>query len=365
MSTRHEALGALATLIDLAHGAALADVVIGILREPGDGDVLMVRSASDVTRLSDEEAAPFFAAAASGPALGKGSPAIRLTESAAVILRFAEADRGLAYPIRTGSEMVGAMFFFARGPRRRRQASDSFLGLLLRHVIPQLESLYTLERARYVQVMEERRRIARDLHDSFIQVLAALGLRLDALCAAPAAEPGAERLRRELVQMREVIRHELQRVRAYLAEMREPLSEIGSLPELVERTAEAFQSRTCIPVRAAVESGADEVPPEVVRELAPLLREALTNVEKHARASRVEVSARREADQLLLTVCDDGIGMSGLTGSIPGPAPGHGQGLITMRERARLLGGTLRLGHHDPGGTFLEVSIPLAFHVQA
>src|SRR5262249_43264381 len=148
-------------------------------------------------------------------------------------------------------------------------ASDEFLSLLLRHVIPQLETLYVLERARHAHVLEERRRIARDLHDSFIQVLAALGLRLDALCAAPAAEPAAKRLQKEMVQIREIIARELERVRAYLAEMREPMAELGNLRELLHTTTEAFRSRTGISVELDLADDVTEVSGEVVRELAP------------------------------------------------------------------------------------------------
>ena len=196
---------------------------MGVLREPETGDFLMVRGAGDTKRLSPEEAAPFFAAAA-GHSLQEGIRGIRLADHDDVILRFADADRGLAYPIRAGDELVGAIFFFFRAPRSGTPTADELPNLLLRHVIPQIETLYVLEQAPRARVMEERRRIARDLHDSFIQVLAALGLRLDALCASAPTTPAAiERERRELAQIREIIGREQRRVRAYIAEMREPL----------------------------------------------------------------------------------------------------------------------------------------------
>ncbi|PWU20935.1 MAG: hypothetical protein C5B48_11850 [Candidatus Rokuibacteriota bacterium] len=358
MGAAHGAVSAMTAVVDMTGRLGLADVVVGVLREPDDGEVLMVRGQSEIARLSNAEAIPFFAAA-SGPPLARGTRAVRLTGTAAVLLRFAEADSGLAYPIRTGADLVGAIFFFVRAPRAGRHASDEFLSLLLRHVIPQLETLYVLERARHAYVLEERRRIARDLHDSFIQVLAALGLRLAALCAVPAAEPAAKRLQKEMVQIREIIARELERVRAYLAEMREPLAEIGNLRELLHTTTEAFRSRTGISVALDLADDVTEVSGEVVRELAPLLREALANVEKHARASLVTVSAGLKGHQLTLVVRDDGIGIRIPDSSETERVPGHGQGLYSMRERARLLGGRLTLERPDSGGTMLVVSIPL------
>jgi signal transduction histidine kinase len=355
----HEAIPATAALVNMATRLRLADVVVAVLREPGDGDVVMIRSGpSDITRLSPGEVIPFFEAAA-GPPLTSGGRTVPLTEAATVILRFADADTGVAYPIRSGTDLVGAIFFLVRASRITRHASDDFLGLLLRSVVPQIETLYVLERARLVQVLEERRRIARDLHDSFIQVLAALGLRLDVLGATSARDPVGERLRQDLADMRETITDELRRVRVYLAEMREPVNEIGSLHDLIERTTEAFRARTQIPVDVTVDREAADVSGAVVRDVAPILREALTNVEKHARATRVTVSACLAGQQLSLIVRDEGVGFGRAEPPAPAALPGHGQGIASMRERARLLGGTLTLECPNAGGTVLALSIPL------
>jgi signal transduction histidine kinase len=356
IATKYDAVAATAALVDMANRARLAEVVVGVLREPGDGEVVMVRGPSDIRRLSRDEVVPFFEAA-SAPPLTNGARMVALTETAAVILRFADADSGVAYPIRAGADLVGAIFFLRRGARARRRASHPFLSQLLRYLIPQIETLYVLERTRHAQVLEERRRIARDLHDSFIQVLAALGLRLDVLGAA-SRQHGADGQADDLLEMRETITQELRRVRAYLAEMREPLTDIGSLRDLVAKTTEPFCARTQIPVDADVDPAAADLSGAAVRELAPLLREALTNVEKHARATRVGVLARLEGGQLTVVVRDDGVGIRDAEASASGRGPGYGQGISSMRERARLLGGTLTLERPASGGTVLTVSIP-------
>jgi len=218
-----------------------------------------------------------------------------------------------------------------------------------------------LEQAPHARMLQERRRIARDLHDSFIQVLAAVGLRLDVLSAGLPDTPAAlERQQRELSQLREVLGREQRRVRAYLAEMREAIAPLGSLRDVIEHGVQVFQARTGLPVDVTVTADVATLPGEIRRELAPLLREALTNVEKHARASRVTVASTVEADELVITVADDGIGIDAALAIVHGDGlSSPGQGLYSMRERAQLLGGALRVDGLRPQGTVLTVLIPI------
>jgi signal transduction histidine kinase len=352
------ALSALRAVVATAREWQLADSVIGVLRHPESGELLLVRGPADTRHLSPEEAAPFLGVLAPGsPAAGPGGG--RLLTADEVLLRFVEADEGLACPIRSGEDVVGGLYFLdplsARG-RHRGRVRGQFLDLLLRQVVPQVEALYLLEQASQTRVTEERRRIARDLHDSFIQVLAALGLRLravgDLLDADPTAAPAAGK---ELVDLHEVVGDELRRVRAYLAEMREPLREAEGLRPLVEDIVQAFRARTRLPVDLEVDVPAAMTPVEVARELLPILREALTNVEKHADASRVRVTLRAETHALVLEVTDDGRGIAESSG---GSSPAEGQGLASMRERVALLGGALRVMSAPAGGTTVSVSVP-------
>jgi len=350
------AVPALGALVATAREWRLADAVIGVLRHPESGDLLMVRGQRDVRRLSPEEAAPFLAALPAGARDG-GPAAARLLPADAVLLRFIGADEGLAYPVRVGGDVVGGVFLLSgdsgRG-RRRPPLPGQFVELLLRQVVPQVETLYLLEQASETRVAEERRRIARDLHDSFIQALAALGLRLRAVTDMLGGDRTAVDIAgKELADLHEIVGDELRRVRAYLAEMREPLREAEGLRPLVEDIVQAFRARTHLEVALDVDVPAAMTPVEVARELLPILREALTNVERHAAASRVSVTLRAGTDALTLTVADDGVGLG------QGPDAGApGQGLASMRERAALLGGTLGVTSRPAAGTTVTVSVP-------
>ncbi len=359
IGTKRRAVDAMAAIVDIARRDRLADEVLGILREPEDGQLMIVRGAHDVALLGDEEAAPFLAAA-SRPALHEDTQAAELGPAGERLLSFADADQGVVYPIRTGDDLAGAMFFFFH--TRRPGKPSRFLTLFLQQVIPHLETLYVLERAPQMRVMEERRRIARDLHDSFIQALAAVGLRLDVLGASTARTAPPAELARDLAQLRDLVLDEQRRVRAYVTEMREPVGEAGDLPETIAHVVATFQARTGLPVDTVVSEVVPQVPRGVIRELALLLREALTNVEKHAHATRVAVTATVEGQDMVLSVRDDGIGIRAPTGAWPASdaAATHGHGLSTMQERAQILGGTFAIDRAEKRGTRVRVIIPLA-----
>jgi signal transduction histidine kinase len=88
-----------------------------------------------------------------------------------------------------------------------------------------------------------------------------------------------------------------------------------------------------------------------------IVQEALTNVSKHATTRSAHVRLRYAYDRLTVTVTDDGA--SAVPAAVPAPTPGHGFGLIGMRERARSVGGALRAGHRVEGGFEVTTDLPL------
>jgi signal transduction histidine kinase len=126
----------------------------------------------------------------------------------------------------------------------------------------------------------------------------------------------------------------------------------------------AFRSQTQLPVTVSIDPRSADIPYSIVRELVPLLREGLTNIEKHARASSVSIVSAVQDGHLLLTLQDDGIGI-GASRSAPDRQSGQprGHGLTSMRERAELLGGSLSVEPAAGGGTVITVSIPLPVRV--
>ena len=195
----------------------------------------------------------------------------------------------------------------------------------------------------------ERLRIARGLHDEVGQVLTGVLLQLDAVADAIASDR-----RDELVETKQAVRQALEEVRRISRELRpEMLEHLGLVSALTELTS-TFSRLSGIPVDRRF---AAELPPLTAdAELAVyrIAQESLTNVARHADARRVAIALEPGADSVVLLVADDGRGFAG------GAAPeGHG-GLRGMRERAVLLGGTLKIVPGRDGGVEIRLEVPAA-----
>ncbi len=191
---------------------------------------------------------------------------------------------------------------------------------------------------------EERRRIARDLHDSVGQTLTALQLELSlASKESPAPVPHLD----EALRCSEEAVGEVRRV---VHDLRPVELGTASLPEILRAYVERFEVRTG--TAASFRATGDAEPSEEVATcLLRVLQEALTNVSRHAGASEVGVCVGLGAEQASLEVCDDGRGFDA-------SAPRAGSGLRGIRERCAFLGGTMEVGSAPGGGTRLRVALP-------
>jgi signal transduction histidine kinase len=184
---------------------------------------------------------------------------------------------------------------------------------------------------------EERRRLARELHDEAGQALTAVKIELD----LEGRKEASALVGRVLDQIRNV------------SNLLRPsvLDDLGLEPAL-EALASDFQRRTGIAVERQWTLGGNGWPPEVQVALYRVMQEALTNVARHADARHVRVSAAREGGRVDLVIEDDG------KGAAPNPTP-H-LGLLGMRERVTDLGGTFAVVTRPAQGFRIEASVPLA-----
>jgi signal transduction histidine kinase len=207
----------------------------------------------------------------------------------------------------------------------------------------QVRQQLAASRARVVAAADEtRRRIERDLHDGTQQRLISLGLRLRAVEAATSPE---------MTDLRE----QLSGASEDLAGVVEDLQELsrGLHPVIVSRggLAPALRTlarRSAVPVELSV-SAPRRLAEGIEVTAYYIVSEALTNVAKHSRASLVHVDLAIEDSRLCLSVRDDGIG---------GADPGRGSGLIGLRDRVEVLGGTMEISSPPGGGTSMLVTIP-------
>lgn len=202
---------------------------------------------------------------------------------------------------------------------------------------------------------DERRRLARDLHDGPAQTLAAalfgVDLAILALDRAPAAA------RDELIGARTLVRDALDDVRALMAGLRPRLlEERGLVVALQTLAAMPPLWGTEVTVETRGFNASERVPPDVELGLFRIAQEAVSNARRHGAASRVRVSLSARPGTAALVIVDDGRGFA--TGPEV-PRPGRGEGLNGMRERAALLGGEVRIESTPGSGTRISVSVPL------
>jgi PAS domain S-box-containing protein len=196
---------------------------------------------------------------------------------------------------------------------------------------------------------EERQRIANDIHDDSVQVLTALALRLDIL-RRRLDEPA---LLEMLVEIEQTARQSIQRLRHLIFELRPPaLDQDGldaALRQYLEQTKQMRNLDYTLETRVTAEASS-----ETRAILYRISQEAVFNVVKHANASHVAVHVEDRDDGFLVRIEDDGVGF---TPEETSEQPGH-LGLTSMRERAEMTGGWLRLDSAPGAGTRVEFLIP-------
>jgi len=199
---------------------------------------------------------------------------------------------------------------------------------------------------------DERKRIARELHDDTAQVLFAQLLSLTAMKSSPSDDvrANAEALENMTVEA-------IEGVRRLGLELRPPALDDLGLREALGDLAQRFSDKLAIPVDLQMTGMKDRLSSEVELVLYRVAQEAVTNIAKHARATRITISLERTRDCVNLTVDDDG---RGFDPAILGRRDdrGLGLGLFGMEERVSLVGGVLAIRHLNPRGMRIAASIP-------
>jgi PAS domain S-box-containing protein len=212
------------------------------------------------------------------------------------------------------------------------------------------ERLQALTR-RLVEVQEtERRELSRELHDRVGQTLTAMRINLDLIRNRVPADDSTSRDR--IDDSRALLQSAFDAVKDVMYELRPPMLEDQSLAAPLKWYARKFADRTGIDVQVKAGDGW-RCEPAVELALFRIAQEALTNVARHSKATRVAVALSPGSDHISLTIEDNGVGIPA-----SGPREQPGYGFITMRERAESVGGTLAVESPAAGGTRIVVRAP-------
>lgn len=201
---------------------------------------------------------------------------------------------------------------------------------------------------------DERTRISREIHDELGQMLTTLKMKLSILEERALEENYP--IEEDIQSMMTVAESTLQTVRRISTELRPGILDVLGLSEAVEWQAQEFQNQTKINMTTDIDRISETIDREIATTFFRICQEALTNVARHARASRVTVCLKHKRGNLELFVRDNGKGITNeqLTRITS-------LGLIGMRERAQNLGGDLVIQRAQPKGTEVRISFPLDF----
>ena len=211
--------------------------------------------------------------------------------------------------------------------------------------------------ARVVQAQEEERgRIARELHDSLGQALTAIKFELSGAAAA-AGDPGGA-IGERLATARKLTTETLEEVRRLALDLRPPALDNLGLAAALREYVRQYRKRSGTRATFEAHNMEERLPHECETALYRIAQEAVTNVEKHAAATRVAVELRWEASAVVLVVRDDGRGMDleALSGEA---AAASGIGVLSMAQRAQELGGDFQIESAPGKGTAVRVRIPI------
>mgnify|MGYP000363989470 CR=1 FL=1 len=269
----------------------------------------------------------------------------------------------VAVPVMSGEQSFGALAVFSLDETRHFSERDVALltgigrqtGIVIENARLYENLRYYIQRITQAQE-EERKRIARELHDETIQMLVVISRRLELLTTI--TEPLPETAIRHLEALRQVVAEALSGIRRFVQDLRPPALDHLGLVAVVEGLTVELGEREGICTHFVVKGEPRRLMPESELMLFRVIQEALSNVRRHARASHVTVELDFQPERLRAIVEDDGRGFN--APERPGDLVTSGRlGLAGMYERTRAIGGVLTIHSESGRGTSVIVEVPL------
>lgn len=273
------------------------------------------------------------------------------------------AQEVLVVPLQTRGELTGAMMVACDVPLP--QESKNALESLGAEIALASENLQLVEEARRMSVLEERQRLAHEIHDTLAQGFTSIAMSITAAqLAQPHTFSDSGPARRHLESARHTARESLTEARRLVWALRPESLDRHTLSEALEDLAESWSKETGIEAQSNTTGTPRKLLPEAEAALLRIAQEALSNIRKHANATRTMLTLSYMDDQVVLDVSDDGVGFDPAAPKRKiHPQDAGGFGLVAIRERIEQLGGQLLVESILGKGTTLAAGLPVSCKV--
>jgi nitrate/nitrite-specific signal transduction histidine kinase len=317
----------------------------------------LVMRASTASGLQAIRRLPLEGASLNAEAARNGFPVVvgDVTEDGAFVYdeHLPDVRSELVVPLRVGQRIIGTLD--VQSSRVDVFTGDDVIVVesLGDQIAVAIENARLYDRSRELATLEERSRLARELHDSISQSLFSLDLHAKAVAKYLRQDP--ERAEAQLMQLRQLARDALEEMRTLIFDLRPPLLDEGGLALALRQQVELLRGREGPELVLHVE-GNGRLPPNIELGLLRVAQEALTNAMRHANARRVEVTLSQTPSETTLSVIDDGCGfdVSRLQDAT------RCFGLRSMRERVEAIHGHLEIVSHRGEGTRVTARVPMS-----
>lgn len=252
-------------------------------------------------------------------------------------------------PIASADEIVGGFYLGNENTWGFTPEHQSLVNLLAPHAAIAINNAHLYEQSRELSVVQERNRLARELHDSVTQTL--FSMKLAAESANVLIDDDAAAARAQLVHMQELARQASTEMRSLVFELRPPELEIEGLIPTLRKHIEVLRRVHSVDIQ--IHHRGDRIlNPVEEKEVFRIIQEALNNAIRHAHAAEIVVEVVLEDDKLRVSVADDGVGFDP-----DAPRKTRRLGLLSMTERAQGLGGELSVSSRPGRGTVVTLEL--------
>ena len=262
----------------------------------------------------------------------------------------------LEVPVHIGGAIAGVLVVGSNRPHAFDDSQQELLSALASQAAIAIDNARLYEQAGELAVLEERNRMAQELHDTLAQGFTGIVLQLEAAEQVLAEQP--EEALTHLTRARSLARASLAEARWSVWNLRPPSLENG-LPDAIQQALVVCTADNRVTGHFVVDGEPYEIPVEAQKALLRIAQESFTNLRKHAQASNVWATLVYAPDEVTITVRDDGVGFDPTTRP-PSRAQGGGMGLSGMRERAQKVRASFTLQTAPGQGTIIEVRLPVS-----